>query len=215
METYTASLHQHPNKDALGKPQHILRRIRSRLLDALPKQLPLPSFWAPGKQHAAELPSANGDSPYWAGLQPGSAVRASHGGWEAPLQLSPSKHCSLLSYKCLCLPKPAKASWNKFQELEKAGFMSIRLSPGQEGEVSTELALPVLTSQHPSSKCWKGCQKTPKQSTALRQTTLPEHWTRRCPSRNMKCSCSALAAPVSHPPICRLLCPCPSGFLTV
>lgn len=37
--------------------------------------------------------------------------------------------------------------------------MSIRISPGQEGEVSTELALPVLPSHHPSSKRWKGRQK--------------------------------------------------------
>lgn len=61
VETYTAPLHQHPNKDALGRPQHILRRVRTCLLDAFPKQLLLPSFWAPGKPHAAELPSAKGD----------------------------------------------------------------------------------------------------------------------------------------------------------
>lgn len=62
--------------------------------------------------------------------------------------------------------------------------MSIRISPGQEGEVSTELALPVLTSQHPSSKCQKGCQKMWKRNTALLQRALPERWTRRCPSRD-------------------------------
>lgn len=136
METYAASLHKH-HKDAIGKPKHI-SRIRCRLLGALPKQLPLPS-WAPGKKHAAELSSANKDR---IGLKLGSRVRAPYGGWEATLQLPPSSPCTQLSCKCSHLPQPAKASWNTFQELENTGFMSIRLSPGQEGEVSTELAPP-------------------------------------------------------------------------
>lgn len=55
VETHTASLHQHPNRDAWDRPQRILRSIRSGLLDALLKQPPLPSSWDAGKQHAAEL----------------------------------------------------------------------------------------------------------------------------------------------------------------
>lgn len=120
MDTYAAPLHQHPNKDALGRPQHILRRVRTCLLDAFPKQLPLPSFWAPGKPHAAELPSAKGDRVERAAGQDGSwgARRGLHAEGGKP----PSRHCSLLSCKCSHLPKPAKASWNKFRDLEKAGF---------------------------------------------------------------------------------------------
>jgi len=76
------------------------------------------------------------------------------------LQLPPCSRYTLSSCKRSQLPRPAKTSWNKFQELQKAGFMSIRMSLGQEGEVSTELVLPVLTSRHPFSKCCKGCQRT-------------------------------------------------------
>lgn len=54
----------------------------------------------------------------------------------------PSSPCALLPCKHSHLPQPAKASWNTFQKLEDAGFMSIRRSPGQAGEVSTELAPP-------------------------------------------------------------------------
>lgn len=108
------------------------------------------------------LPPANGERVERAAGQDCSwgARRGLHAeGGKSPSSYHPPATVPSLSCKCSHLPEPAKTSWNKFQEVEKGGFMSIRISPGQEEEVSTELALPVLTSHHPSSKCWKGCQK--------------------------------------------------------
>lgn len=125
----------------------------------------LPAFWAAGEQRAAELLAALRDGAEPSGQGCGRRVGS------PPAAAAPQTPRPVASQTLT----PPRSGQNLLGQVRGAAesrfyFTSIRMSAGQEGEVSAELALPALTSQHPSSKRRKGCQKTWKQNTALTGT---------------------------------------------
>lgn len=77
----------------------------------------LPAFWAAGEQRAAELLAAPRDGAEPSGQGCGRRVGS------PPPRLPPPRHRALLPRKRSHLPEAAKTSWDRFGELQKAGFI--------------------------------------------------------------------------------------------